>query len=258
MRHIRYAGLFIGIFMCTACTPAYNPLKEYPAFKKQSKNFDHATLVVDAVVIENSRRRSTLDYDRQITVAKAFHEKFVELLSKKDIQLDTTFYGSSGLFLEQGATAEVSDLIVDSTIVDSGQVIEAPFYKSLALERERLFQERIIISLQDTMAWELDVDPVSYSPRKLLFVCTIEGVNTPLGKQMGQAFLTALATLGNAYSYQQSYLYGELYIFDLENNKVLWYDERSVIGDLANHRTARSLADLFSRKIPPEYRRSYK
>lgn len=247
-----------GVFLIIGCTPAYNPLTEYPAFKKQSKNFEQAILAVDAIVVENSRRRSTLDYDRQITVLKSFQKEFSELLLDKEIQLDTTFYGSSGLFLEEGASVDVSDLIIDSTVVDSGRIIEAPFYRSVALKKNRLFEERILISIQDTAAWEIEINTEDYSPKELLFVCIIEGVNTPLGKQLGQAFLTALATLGNAYSYQQSYLYGRLYVFDLENNKLLWYDERGVTGDLANHRTARSLASLFSKKIPPQYRRSYK
>ncbi|MEO9885204.1 MAG: hypothetical protein ABJR05_00600 [Balneola sp.] len=251
-------SLLIINLVFSSCTPSYNPLREYPAFKKQAKEFDHAILAVDVVVIENSRRRSTIDYDRQITVAEAFQTRFLELLTEKDIEIDNTFYASSGLFLAEGSQAEVADLVTDSTTVDTAKVIDAPFYRSLALQDDPLMEERIMISMQDSAAWHLKEEQLPYVPKNLLFVCRIEGVNTPIGKQMGQAFLTALATLGNAYAFQASYLLGSLYIFDLDTGRLLWYDERSTTGDLANHRTAKNLANLFSRKIPPEYRRSYK
>lgn len=246
--------LLIGLW---SCTPQYNPSKTYPDFKIQSKNFEQAFLAVDAVVIENTRKRSTLDYDRQELVAKSFHDEFLKLLSKKEIKIDDTFYGSSGLFFPKEYEVEVQDVVSDSSVIDSGIVLAPPFYLSESLKDDPLMVEEILISIQDTLAWERDVEE-DYNPNELLFVCIIEGVNTPVGKQFGQAFATALLSLGSTYMYQTSYLVGELYIFDIQTGRLLWYDERSAVGDLANKRTASLLAKNFSQKIPPEYVRSVK
>ncbi|MCR9133801.1 MAG: hypothetical protein NXI08_14570 [bacterium] len=229
------------------CTPKYNPAKIYPDFKQQYRSFESVKSVTDVLIFENRDGRP-LDYDRQVSVAKAFSEEFRELMVSRDLVIDTTSYLSSGLFLADGSNALIIDSIQDSVVVDSGVVMYAPFYLSDALQNEPLFKEEILMAAVDTLLWDKPSEP-NYIPTDALFVFAIDGINTTIGKQFGQAMLTGALTLGNAYGYQTSHLHGELYVFDSHTGKLLWKDIQYLRVNLANENTARQFARLFANRL---------
>ncbi len=229
-------------YLCN-CTPRYNPHKEYPKFRDQSKQFSHSILAVDVLVVEN-RSSNPLDYDRQILVAEEFHKEFVDEIKEHKIEVDTTKLLSSGVYLPEGSSALLIDSFnEDGELVDSGIVVPSPFYLNQALLEDVLLKEELLLTAVDTIAWEKEV-PETYQPERVVFVVLIEGVNTTVGKQLGQGLLTGLLTLGTAYSYQTSYLIGKLYAFDRDNGKLLWFDTKYYQADLANGLAARQLARL--------------
>lgn len=248
MKGFFFSTVFL-VLLCN-CTPKYNPHKEYPQFRNQSKQLDHSILAIDVLVVEN-RKSNPFDYDRQITVAEEFHAEFVDEIKNHDIVLDTTRILSSGIYLNEGSQALMIDSFDESgELIDSGVVMSAPFYLNDRLTKDPLLKEELLLTAVDTVAWEKEVAE-GYLPERAIFVVLIEGVNTTVGKQLGQSLLTGLLSLGTVYSYQTSYLIGKLYVFDRDNGRLLWFDTKYYQSDLANGLAARQLARLFVQRFSP-------
>jgi hypothetical protein len=245
------------------CAPQ-TPLAFYPDFSTQKEAIESVTLFGDIVVLRDIKGNQdlvSLVENRELW--KLFKDVFREELQRKGYNIERSLLTSMGLLMEETRRMKVERTLEDRELkIQDLTVANPPFFideqfKSNPELMDKL--EALYGVLDKFRKYRGDANMIIDEATSLqqgikgeaLFIVFIAGRNVPLTKQIGQALISSIATLGTFYIYDTSGLFYNLYVITPHNGELIWADYNYMKGGNVNAKSVRTEARTFARKIPP-------
>ena len=257
-----FSILLLGLFL-SYCAPQ-TPLTFYPEFNTQKEAIESVTLFGDMVILRDIKGKLDL-----VSLAEnqelwgLFKDVFREELQRKGYNMERSLLTSMGLPMEETRRMKIERTLEDRDLKSKDLTVgNPPFYldeqfKSNPELLDKLDAVYKVLDKFRKMKGESNtiIDEATALQQGIegeaLFIVFIVGRNVPLTKQIGQALISSIATLGTYYIYDTSGLFYNLYIITPHNGELIWADYNYMKGGNVNAKSISSTARIFARKIPP-------
>lgn len=259
--------VFQDILVClfvTTLTGCVTTAEIYPEFSKNKLSIENVSLLVDVVVLEDiTGNIDKTDVIINKELGTNFIKKFVSILHDKGYEVNES-YLFSGMQTDKQLTyrviksAEEKQLESDAIPID-----KPPFYID-----ERLNENKgTLISIFDA----LNNQPPKQKGQSnkiirnvallgnnihgdTLILISLEARNVPIEKQIGQAVLTSLLTLGTVATWQTSGTKTNLFIINTKNGEVIWESQQFMKGGIIDEQFLQNLATGLVILIPDKFK----
>jgi len=259
----KWLSLLLLALLLSYCAPQ-TPLTFYPEFNIQKEAVESVTLFGDIVILRDIKGKLDLvNLDENKELWGLFKDVFREELQHKGYTMDRSLLTSMGLPMEETRRMKIERTLEDRDLKNEDLTVgNPPFYldEQFKSNPELLEKLRVVYDVLDKfrkLKGESNtiIDEATTFQQGIegeaLFVVFIVGRNVPLTKQIGQALISSIATLGTYYIYDTSGLFYNLYIITPHNGELIWADYNYMKGGNVNSKSISSVARIFARKIPP-------
>ena len=237
-RRIEALIAFSLVFIISGCATNFGA---YPDFAEQRNDINKVSLLTDISVIQDINGDI---HKADMVRVKEFGELIIEEISKNLSQKGypvTESFIFSGCVLDTEGQYKVVKTIEDMELEsDAIPVANPPFYIDQALDLNAEAQQNLTSLFQrlkrklpkkegklNSYIHEASFLKEMTKGDTLVFILT-EGRNAHIGKQIGQAVLTGLLTLGTVMAWQASTISMDLYVVSNQNGELIWENHRFV------------------------------
>jgi hypothetical protein len=250
------------ILFVTTLTGCVTTAEIYPEFSKNKLSIENVSLLVDVVVLEDiTGNIDKTDVIINKELGKNFIKEFASILHDKGYEVNE-FYLFSGMQTDKQQTYRVVKSAEEQQLGnDAIPIDKPPFYID-----ERLNENKgTLISIFDALKNQppkkkgesnkiiRDVTLLGNNIHwDTLILISLEARNVPIEKQIGQAVLTSLLTLGTVATWQVSTANATLFILK-NNGEVIWESQQFIKGGMIDERFLKNLATGLVNSVPDKF-----
>jgi len=237
---VRALSLLIVLFLATGCA-TMTPRSLYPKFFEQKTKISKVEILCDFLLAEDiSGNVDMIHVPRSIEKGNMLLGAFSQSFQSKDYQVTRKEIVSMGLGM--GLSTQVYKVAQTNSDKKKEDLLETalPAYvnetfvstpeKRAALE-VTLTRLRLYTKISSSSIVEIPEIVALADPNvDALLMVVMNGRRIPMGKTLGQAFLSATLTMGLVAAAQTSSLQMGMYLLDSKTGEIIWSDNYAV-GD---------------------------
>lgn len=249
----------LSLIIVSGCA---TPLTVYSDFSEQKNDINKVSLLTDVIMAEDiSGTTDKIDLFRNKEFAEMIIKEVSANLNQKGYSVVESFV-FSGCALDAEKQYKVVRTTEDQELeTDVIPVGNPPFYIDEALNLDAEAQQNLT-SLFRNMKKQIpkkkgepnkDIHEAAFlkdmTKGDTLVFILVEGRDVSTGKQIGQAVLTGLLTLGTVIAWQTSAISMNLYVIDTRDSKLIWED-RSFTKIRPDEKSLKNVAGQIIKLLP--------